>query len=132
MKYVFQVLSRVQQRWPLIIESEYFFGDVFLGFFGWQHFEELVKTHFRERASLILDSCHRYCEGALVGSLSEHGGAQIGRGVEEGAEESSQGFRLVLTKLVPKLEEALELNKVGCDLGSVAVGGDREAVSQNG
>ena len=89
--------------------------------------------HFRERASLILDSCRLYCEGALVGSLSEHGsgsfhgGAQIGRGVMEGAEESSQGFRLVLTKLVPKLEEALEQNKVGCDLGSDTVGGAREA-----
>ena len=105
--------------------DEHVFDRVFINFktfllymFGLQHFEKLVKIHFRERASMILDDCHLYCKGAIVGSLSEHQnemlkeGAKTGPGVLEGGEESSQGFRLVLAKIVPKLEEALEQNKV--------------------
>lgn len=71
---------------------------------------------------MILDQCRLCCKGAMVGSLSEHKndflkeGAGIGTGTFlEGGEESSQGFRLVLAKIIPKLEEALEQNKAECE-----------------
>ena len=75
-----------------------------------QHFEVLVAQHFREVAPALLGASRRYLDGAAVGSAPEASDG-VNRGEEgEDAEEvpSSNGFRLMLKKIEPKLEAALQ------------------------
>lgn len=50
----------------------------------WQHFEDLVAYHFRNRAHDILVSCKAYMEGAVVGTVVVKDGVIEGGKVEKG------------------------------------------------
>ncbi|XP_011624445.1 probable ubiquitin-conjugating enzyme E2 24 isoform X2 [Amborella trichopoda] len=58
-----------------------------------KHFEQLVKVHFQVRAKSILDACQSYMDGAKVGSC----------GLTGANKSSSAGFKMILSKLFPKL-----------------------------
>eukprot|EP00253_Pinus_taeda_P036174 PITA_36174 len=67
-----------------------------------QHFESFVKDHFRRRSQSILAACDAYMKGAEVGSLSE-----VPLNSDSVSENnSSVGFRLMLAKVMPKLQAA--------------------------
>lgn len=67
-----------------------------------QHFESFVKDHFRRRSQSILAACDAYMKGAEVGSLSE-----VSLNSDSVSENnSSVGFRLMLAKVMPKLQAA--------------------------
>ncbi|CAK9315302.1 unnamed protein product [Citrullus colocynthis] len=72
-------------------------------------FEELVKEHFRRRGYFILKACDAYMKGHLIGSLTED--ASISE--ESDPNSTSVGFKLMLTKIIPKLFSSL--NEVGAD-----------------
>ena len=81
-------------------------------------FAPLVCAHFRARREHVLRACRHYLQGVRVGALDDDaelpkprpGGAPEAAGPsaapEPAAEGSSEGFRLILAKLVPKLEAA--------------------------
>lgn len=74
-----------------------------------QHFEGFVKDHFRRCRHFILAACDAYMKGAEVGSLSEVPSSSCS--VPEN--NSSVGFRLMLAKVIPKLQSAF--NELGRD-----------------
>jgi len=74
-----------------------------------QHFEGFVKDHFRRCRNFILAACDAYMKGAEVGSLSEVSSSSCS--VPEN--NSSVGFRLMLAKVIPKLQSAF--NELGRD-----------------
>lgn len=79
-----------------------------------KHFEDLIFAHFRSRGPHILASCEGYIKGERVGSMGreeeremdgetdEHSSNALGELARQG---SSEGFKLMLGKIVPKLEE---------------------------
>lgn len=74
-----------------------------------QHFESFVKDHFRRCSHSILAACDAYMKGAEVGSLSE-----VPLNSDSVSENnSSVGFRLMLAKVMPKLQSAF--NELGRD-----------------
>ncbi|XP_058090822.1 probable ubiquitin-conjugating enzyme E2 23 [Magnolia sinica] len=73
------------------------------------HFEELVKQHFQRRGYYILKACDAYMEGCLVGSLTK----DACRNEKSSENSNSVGFKLMLAKIVPKLDSALM--EVGAD-----------------
>ncbi|KAK4405362.1 putative ubiquitin-conjugating enzyme E2 23 [Sesamum angolense] len=73
-----------------------------------QDFEELVLEHFRKRGRYILKACDAYMKGHLIGSLAKD--ASIS---DANMNSNSVGFKLMLTKVVPKLFSAL--SEIGAD-----------------
>ncbi|CAI9279677.1 unnamed protein product [Lactuca saligna] len=70
-----------------------------------KHFEALVEEHFSKRCGRILMGCKAYLEGVPVG----------GENVEaEGQNGNSTGFKIMLSKLVPKLVEAFTAKGFDC------------------
>ncbi|GLT42941.1 hypothetical protein SLA2020_169180 [Shorea laevis] len=72
-------------------------------------FEELVRDHFRRRGYYILKACDAYMKGYLIGSLNEDASVND----KGNANSTSVGFKLMLSKIVPKL--FLALSEVGAD-----------------
>lgn len=73
-----------------------------------KHFEVLVKDHFTHRAQHVLAACKAYMEGVPVGSSSK---------LQESSTTNSTGFKIMLTKLYPKLVEAFSEIGVDCSQG---------------
>ncbi|GMH15846.1 hypothetical protein Nepgr_017687 [Nepenthes gracilis] len=72
-------------------------------------FKMLVEEHFRSRSQHILSACKAYMEGAPIGfALAEE---RDKTGHERG---SSTGFKIMLSKLFPKLAEAFANNGTDC------------------
>ncbi|KAL2231709.1 UNVERIFIED_CONTAM: putative ubiquitin-conjugating enzyme E2 23 [Sesamum indicum] len=71
-------------------------------------FEELVIEHFRKRGRYILKACDAYMKGHLIGSLAKDASIS-GTNMTS----NSFGFKLMLTKVVPKLFSAL--SEIGAD-----------------
>eukprot|EP00899_Mesostigma_viride_P020466 jgi/Mesvir1/28420/Mv15849-RA.2 len=79
-------------------------------------FEQLVSLHFKSKAGAILKRCDEYLQGRPVGSPDKPGGPSEGASAassatagEAGKEDtSSEGFRIMLSKLRPRLEAALK------------------------
>ncbi|XP_031476146.1 probable ubiquitin-conjugating enzyme E2 23 isoform X1 [Nymphaea colorata] len=74
-----------------------------------KNFEALVRDHFQKRGLYILKACDAYLKGAVVGSLTKDA-TVTERSNEQG---SSVGFKLMLSKLLPRLFTALK--EVGAD-----------------
>lgn len=72
-------------------------------------FEGLIKTHFKRRGHHILKACDAYMKGYLIGSLTEDAIAID----KSDTNATSIGFKLMLSKIAPKLYSAL--NEVGAD-----------------
>ncbi|KAI3447925.1 hypothetical protein Pfo_004590 [Paulownia fortunei] len=72
-------------------------------------FEELVIEHFRKRGQYILKACDAYMKGHLIGSLTKD--ASIS---DSNTNSNSVGFKLMLTKVVPKLFAALKEVGANC------------------
>ncbi|KAJ3690378.1 hypothetical protein LUZ61_019542 [Rhynchospora tenuis] len=76
-----------------------------------QHFEDFVKDHFRRRGFYILKACRAYLQGFAIGSLTSDASP-----TEKSREHScSLGFKLYLTKLLPRLFSSLRDIGVNCD-----------------
>lgn len=75
------------------------------------HFATLVRAHFCVHGPRILNACRLYLAGAAVGTLNaECTGPAIVQSANSdsvAAPGSSTGFRLMLAKLVPKLEHGI-------------------------
>lgn len=73
------------------------------------HFEALVEEHFTRRVYHILTACKAYMEGAPVGCA-------VGCGTtdEDRQKGSSTGFKIMLSKLFPKLVEAFSAKGINC------------------
>lgn len=83
------------------------------------HFEDLIRQNFRVKGAGLLRSCEAYLQGAPVGSLVENKNTSTLADTElVGADKSSAGFKLMLTKLVLKLEEAFKELGVEYDTSS--------------
>ncbi|CBI37856.3 unnamed protein product, partial [Vitis vinifera] len=72
-------------------------------------FEELVKDHFKRQGYYILKACDAYMKGYLIGSLSKDASTSD----RSNTNSTSVGFKLMLTKIAPRL--FLALNEVGAD-----------------
>ncbi|XP_034681431.1 probable ubiquitin-conjugating enzyme E2 23 [Vitis riparia] len=72
-------------------------------------FEELVKDHFKRRGYYILKACDAYMKGYLIGSLLKDASTSD----RSNTNSTSVGFKLMLTKIAPRL--FLALNEVGAD-----------------
>ena len=64
----------------------------------------LVKDHFAHRAQHVLAACKAYMEGVTVGSSTK---------LQEISTTNSTGFKIMLSKLYPKLVEAF--SEIGVD-----------------
>ncbi|CAH8331494.1 unnamed protein product [Eruca vesicaria subsp. sativa] len=73
-----------------------------------KHFDVLVKDHFTHRAQHVLAACKAYMEGVPVGSSEK---------LQESSTTNSTGFKIMLTKLYPKLVEAFSEIGVDCSQG---------------
>ncbi|KAG0614322.1 hypothetical protein M758_6G168100 [Ceratodon purpureus] len=79
------------------------------------HFEDLIRQNFLVKGAGLLRSCDAYLQGAPVGSLVENKNTSTLADTElVGADKSSAGFKLMLTKLVLKLKEAFKELGVEC------------------
>ncbi|KAK9051708.1 hypothetical protein SSX86_028336 [Deinandra increscens subsp. villosa] len=74
-----------------------------------KHFEALVEEHFRKHCAHILMSCKAYLEGVPVGCAFESPYLEA-----EGRTVNSTGFKIMLSKLVPKLVEAFTTKGFDC------------------
>ncbi|KAG8385553.1 hypothetical protein BUALT_Bualt03G0057200 [Buddleja alternifolia] len=74
-----------------------------------KHFEALVDEHFRRRWRDILMACKAYTEGAPIGYPF-----RCGNGEGENQKRSSTGFKIMLSKLVPKFVEAFSDKGIEC------------------
>ncbi|XP_052182196.1 probable ubiquitin-conjugating enzyme E2 23 [Diospyros lotus] len=74
-------------------------------------FEELVEDHFRMRGYYILKACDAYMKGYLIGSLTND--ASLSE--KSSANANSVGFKLMLSKILPKLFLALDEVGAGCN-----------------
>ncbi|KAL4585610.1 hypothetical protein LXL04_010233 [Taraxacum kok-saghyz] len=72
-----------------------------------KHFEALVEDHFSKRCVHILRACKAYLEGVPVGGQGQHVDDEEQKG-------NSMGFKIVLSKLVPKLVEAFTAKGFDC------------------
>ncbi|CAN8315995.1 unnamed protein product [Cochlearia groenlandica] len=70
-----------------------------------KHFEVLVKDHFTNRGQHVLAACKAYMEGVPVGSSLN---------LQESSTTNSTGFKIMLSKLYPKLVEAFSGIGVDC------------------
>ncbi|MBA0754368.1 hypothetical protein Gogos_020889 [Gossypium gossypioides] len=90
-----------------------FFFDIFLPSnypYEPPHFEALVKEHFSKHAETIISACNAYMEGAPVGYALECGKKDH----DENFKGSSTGFKIMLSKLLPKLVEAFSDQGIDC------------------
>ncbi|KAI3765031.1 hypothetical protein L2E82_15052 [Cichorium intybus] len=71
-----------------------------------KHFEALVEEHFSKRYVDILMACKAYLEGVPVGGQNV---------VPKGQNGNSTGFKIMLSKLVPKLVEVFTAKGYDCD-----------------
>ncbi|KAJ9562999.1 hypothetical protein OSB04_008159 [Centaurea solstitialis] len=71
-----------------------------------KHFEALVEEHFSKRCVYILTACKAYLEGVPIG-CAFHVEPEVPKG-------NSTGFKIMLTKLVPKLVEAFTAKGFDC------------------
>jgi ubiquitin-conjugating enzyme E2 O len=76
-----------------------------------QHFEDFVKSHFRNRGQYILKACKAYLQGNMVGTLTDDA-CTTDRSKEHS---SSVGFKLALAKILPRLITALKDTGANCD-----------------
>ncbi|KAI8525527.1 hypothetical protein RHMOL_Rhmol13G0237200 [Rhododendron molle] len=74
-----------------------------------KHFEEFVQEHFSRRWENILLACKAYMEGASVGCDFGYT-----KGEQENQRGSSTGFKIMLSKLFPKLVEAFSGMGIDC------------------
>lgn len=74
-----------------------------------QHFEALVEEHFSRRSKDILSACKAYMEGAPVGFAFGYRNSE-----QENQQGSSMGFKIMLSKLFPKLVEAFSIKGIAC------------------
>ncbi|XAR66465.1 Ubiquitin--protein ligase [Bertholletia excelsa] len=74
-----------------------------------EHFEAFVEEHFSRRSKNILLACEGYMEGAPVGCTFGNGKSE-----EENQQGSSTGFKIMLSKLFPKLVEAFSDKGIDC------------------
>lgn len=74
-----------------------------------KQFESLVEEHFRKNCMHILMACKAYLEGIPVGCAFESQYLE-----PEGQKGNSTGFKLMLSKLVPKLVEAFTAKGYDC------------------
>ncbi|EPS61100.1 hypothetical protein M569_13696, partial [Genlisea aurea] len=74
-------------------------------------FEELIIEHFRKRGPYILKACDAYMKGYLIGSLTKDASVS---GSNNSSNANSIGFKLMLSKLVPKLQSSLSSVGVDC------------------
>lgn len=74
-----------------------------------KHFEALVDEHFNRRCRNILSACKAYTQESPVGQPFNHGIDE--QGIHE---ECSTGFKIMLTKLYPKLVEAFSAKGFKC------------------
>lgn len=76
-----------------------------------QHFEGFVRDHFRRRGYYILKACVAYLQGFAIGSLTSDA-CPTAKSREHSC---SVGFKLTLTKLLPRLISSLKDIGVNCD-----------------
>lgn len=74
-----------------------------------QNFESLVVEHFRLRSHSILLSCKAYMDGAQVGCAFLHGDF-----MGESHKSCSMGFKIMLSKLFPKLISVFSEKGMDC------------------
>ncbi|MED6137007.1 hypothetical protein PIB30_061010 [Stylosanthes scabra] len=74
-----------------------------------KHFEALLEEHFRKRSKHILLACKAYIEGAPIGCAFECGKAEV-----ENQKGTSTGFKVMLSKILPKLVEAFSDIGIDC------------------
>nr|XP_043623517.1 probable ubiquitin-conjugating enzyme E2 24 [Erigeron canadensis]XP_043623518.1 probable ubiquitin-conjugating enzyme E2 24 [Erigeron canadensis] len=74
-----------------------------------KHFEELVEEHFSKRCVHILMACKAYLEGVPIGCAFESQNLD-----PELQKVNSTGFKIMLSKLVPKLIEAFTARGFDC------------------
>eukprot|EP00252_Welwitschia_mirabilis_P010976 TRINITY_DN2470_c0_g1_i2.p1 TRINITY_DN2470_c0_g1~~TRINITY_DN2470_c0_g1_i2.p1 ORF type:complete len:1036 (-),score=238.51 TRINITY_DN2470_c0_g1_i2:197-3304(-) len=70
-----------------------------------KHFELFVKEHFHKRGCYIICACNSYMRGAQVGCLSEDATILAKQKVDVKCT-NSNGFKIMLAKLLPKLISA--------------------------
>lgn len=75
-----------------------------------KHFEELVEEHFARRSQSFLLACKAYMDGAQVGFPWESGRTE-GDGGNGGC---STGFKIMLSKLIPKLAAGFTEKGIDC------------------
>lgn len=75
-----------------------------------QDFEELVLEHFRKRGPYILKACDAYMKGHLIGSLTKDASTN-----DSNTNSNSVGFKLMLTKVAPRLFSALKEAGANCE-----------------
>ncbi|POO00067.1 Ubiquitin-fold modifier-conjugating enzyme [Trema orientale] len=73
------------------------------------HFEALVEEHFSQRSHRILMACKAYMEGAPVGCAVGSGKTE-----DDPQKGSSTGFKIMLSKLLPKLVEGFSEKGIDC------------------
>ncbi|WOL14577.1 putative ubiquitin-conjugating enzyme E2 24 isoform X2 [Canna indica] len=76
-----------------------------------KHFEELVLEHFTRTSHHILSACKAYLEGAQVGHAHENGDEEETNKCQINC---STGFKIMLTKLFPKLVSGFSERGIGC------------------
>ncbi|KAL8228140.1 hypothetical protein R6Q57_015724 [Mikania cordata] len=74
-----------------------------------KHFEPLVEEHFSKRCTHILTACKAYLDGVPVGCAFESPYVE-----PDGWTGNSTGFKIMLSKLVPKLVEAFTAKGFDC------------------
>ncbi|CAN6553058.1 unnamed protein product [Malus baccata var. baccata] len=75
-----------------------------------KHFEELVIEHFTRRSQNILMACKEYMDGAPVGCAIDFQKTE-----DKHSKGSSTGFKIMLSKLLPKLVEAFSSKGIDCN-----------------
>ncbi|XP_052202118.1 probable ubiquitin-conjugating enzyme E2 24 [Diospyros lotus] len=75
------------------------------------HFETFVAAHFGQCAKYLLLACKAYMEGAPVGHAFG-----CSKSEQENEQGSSTGFKIMLSKLFPKLVEAFSQKGIDCNL----------------
>ncbi|MED6194301.1 putative ubiquitin-conjugating enzyme E2 24 [Stylosanthes scabra] len=74
-----------------------------------KHFEALLEEHFRKRSKDILLACKAYIEGAPIGSAFECAKTEV-----ENQKGTSTGFKIMLSKILPRLVEAFSDMGIDC------------------
>lgn len=74
-----------------------------------KHFEALVEEHFRKRSQHILLTCKAYLEGASIGYAFGSGETE-----HENQKGTSTGFKIMLSKLFPRLVETFSDKGIDC------------------
>ncbi|GFQ01061.1 probable ubiquitin-conjugating enzyme e2 23 [Phtheirospermum japonicum] len=76
-------------------------------------FEDLVIEHYRKRGYYILKACDAYMKGHLIGSLTKDSSISV----DSNTNSNSVGFKLMLSKVAPRLFAALKAPTVLSRIG---------------